>query len=449
LNSDNQKRTIKVKINILLIFLIIPFFFKGTTSEVTSGNKPNIILIMADDLGYGDIGCYGSKTIQTPAIDRMATEGLKFTDFHSNGAVCTPTRAALMTGRYQQRAGLEGVIYARRDGRIYGIAQQEKTMAEYFKEAGYTTGIFGKWHLGYKPEYNPVLHGFDQFYGYVSGNVDYISHRDGIGVYDWWLNTDTIYEEGYVTDLISKHALEFIENNRKTPFFLYLPHEAPHYPYQGRNDKADRLPGKEFQAHGSRPDKKQAYTEMIEIMDENIGRIFEKLNELNLHKNTFVFFCSDNGATNMGSNGELRGFKTNLWEGGHRVPAVAWYPDKIEAGTVTDATLMSMDLLPTLASVAGIIPQGEFDGIDFSQVLFVGENTDERPLFWRYRNQWAVREGKWKYLKIKDDEFLFNLEEDISEEKDIKDEFPDIFNSLKLQMNDWENEMNQYKQKTN
>ena len=242
-----------------------------------STKPPNIILIMADDLGYGDIGCYGSDYIQTPVLDKMASEGIKFTDYHSNGAVCTPTRAALMTGNYQQRAGLEGVIYAQMGKRMYGISQSEKTMAEYFREAGYTTGAFGKWHLGYNPEFNPVHHGFDEFYGYLSGNVDYISHRDGIGLYDWWQNTDTCFEEGYVTDLITNHALEFLEDNRDNPFFLYLPHEAPHYPYQGRDDKADRLPGEKFPALGSRPDKKQAYKELVEIVDENIGRVFTKL----------------------------------------------------------------------------------------------------------------------------------------------------------------------------
>ncbi|MFW6370811.1 MAG: sulfatase-like hydrolase/transferase [Bacteroidota bacterium] len=415
-----------------------------------SPTKPNIILIMADDLGYGDISCYGNKIINTPVLDQMAAEGMKFTNYYSNGAVCTPTRAALLTGNYQQRAGLEGVIYAAMDKRDEGgLSEEEITMGEIFQKNGYKTGIFGKWHLGYDVKYNPTYHGFDEFYGYVSGNVDYISHRDGIGLYDWWHNTDTIIEEGYVTDLITDHALDFMESNKDNPFLLYLPHEAPHFPFQGRNDKADRVPGKEFPAWGSRPDKEVAYKEMVEIMDENIGRVFKKLKELGLEKNTFVFFCSDNGALEIGNNGKLNGYKTSLWEGGIRVPAIAWYPQKISPGIVSESIVASMDVLPTFLSVAEIKTTMEFDGEDFSKILFDNGEMPERSLFWRYRNQWAVRNGDWKYLNIKNKEYLFNLEKDISESKDVKNEFPEKFQSLKQELKNWETEMNQYKQQTN
>ncbi|MCK5730364.1 MAG: sulfatase-like hydrolase/transferase [Draconibacterium sp.] len=407
-------------------------------------NPPNIILIMADDMGYADIGCFGSEFINTPVLDKMAEEGVKFTDYHSNGAVCTPTRAALMTGNYQQRAGLEGVIYAAKGKRMYGISDSEKTLGEFFKDAGYATGIFGKWHLGYKPEYNPTLHGFDEFYGYVSGNVDFISHRDGIGLYDWWHNRDTSYEKGYVTDLITDHALEFMVKNKDKPFLVYLPHEAPHFPYQGRNDKADRLPGVKFQAHGSRPDKKQAYKEMVEIMDENIGRVMQKLKDLDLDKKTFVLFCSDNGATNLGNNGILNGFKGSLWEGGHRVPAIAWYPEKINAGTNNSSTILGMDILPTLLSVSGNKIPENLDGKDFSKVLFYGNQLTERPVFWRYRNQWVVRKGDWKYLKIKEKEYLFNLKDDIGEQQNLIDNKPALTLELKLLLKEWESEMGKH-----
>lgn len=437
-----------MKINILLFLLITPFFLNGTISEDSSDDKPNIILIMADDLGYGDIGCYGSETIKTPAIDRMAAEGLKFTDYHSNGAVCTPTRAALMTGRYQQRAGLEGVIYVQGETRQTGMSSDEYTIAEVFKNAGYTTGIMGKWHLGYKKQYNPVQHGFDQFYGYVSGNVDYHSHYDNAGIFDWWHNLDTLKEEGYVTDLITEHSIDFIKKNRDKPFFLYVPHEAPHVPFQGRKDSAFRFPNREFSYLGPVEDTERAYKEMVEVMDEGIGKILQTLKEQELENNTFVFFCSDNGAR-FGSNGNHRGAKGSLWEGGHRVPAVAWYPGKIEAGTVTDATVMSMDLLPTLASVAGIIPEGEFDGKDVSGVFFKGKKPAERPLFWRYRNQKAVRKGEWKYLKIKEEEYLFNLKEDVEEQNNLMEQHPEITSELKALLVQWEKKMDKYNQKTN
>ncbi|HUX55561.1 MAG TPA: sulfatase-like hydrolase/transferase [Bacteroidales bacterium] len=411
--------------------------------------KPNIILIMADDLGYGDIGCFGSDYIQTPVLDKLAKQGIRFIDYHSNGAVSTPTRAALMTGNYQQRAGLEGVISAQEGKRIYGISESETTMPEIFREAGYKTGIFGKWHLGYKPEFNPVHHGFDNFYGYLSGNVDYISHRDGIGLYDWWQNADTCFDEGYVTDLITDRALKFMEQNKENPFLLYLPHEAAHFPYQGRHDKADRMPGVDFQMQGSRIDKKQAYKEMVEIMDENIGRVLKKLEELNLDKNTFIFFCSDNGATNQGSNGALNGFKSSLWEGGHRVPAIAWYPGKIKPGKIADNPVLSMDVLPTLLSVAGISNNIKFDGEDFSQVLFSEKEMKERPLFWRFQNQWVVRIGNWKYLKIKEKEYLFDLAKDLGEATNLKDENPVKMKEFRILLKDWEKEMGNYVQQTN
>lgn len=432
-----------MKNQFLLTFVILLFI---SCSEKKS-NSPNIILIMADDLGYADIGCYGSEWINTPVLDKMAREGMRFTDYHSNGSVCTPTRAALLTGNYQQRAGLEGVIYVRGETRQTGMKTDEFTVAKAFKEAGYSTGIMGKWHLGYKKEYNPVNQGFDQFYGYVSGNIDFHSHYDNAGYYDWWYNLDTIHEEGYVTDLITKHAVNFIRNNKNNPFFLYVPHEAPHVPFQGRNDTAYRFPDREFSYLGPVEDTLATYKEMVEVMDEGIGEIFNVLEELQLDKNTFVFFCSDNGAR-FGSNKPLRGFKGSLFEGGHRVPAIAWYPGKIEPSSETDETVLSMDLYPTMLSIAGVEKELNVDGIDFSEVLFQHKALDERPVFWRYRNQKVARKGNWKYLINNDEEYLFNLKEDISESRNQLDVNPEITNELKVLLQEWETEMNKYEQKT-
>ncbi|CAN0487019.1 unnamed protein product, partial [Laminaria digitata] len=203
--------------------------------------QPNFIIIMADDLGYGDISPFDGW-IHTPHLDQLAEEGMRFTDFYASGPVCSPTRAGLLTGRYQQRAGIPGVVYAAPDrNRNHGLQPGEWTFAEALREAGYATGMFGKWHLGYETKYNPIHHGFDEFRGYVSGNVDYFGHVDQAGFYDWWSQDKLINEPGYVTHLITQHALRFIEKNKDTPFVLYLPHEAPHYPFQGPDDEPFRI----------------------------------------------------------------------------------------------------------------------------------------------------------------------------------------------------------------
>ncbi|RKY06722.1 MAG: sulfatase [Planctomycetota bacterium] len=419
----------------------------GAARQASRGaGKPNIIIILADDLGYGDIGCYGNKTINTPNIDALAEGGLKFTDFHSNSPVCSPTRAAFLTGRYQQRCGVEGVVTAK-GHRDKGMPLAETTFAEVLKEAGYRTAMFGKWHVGYHVRFNPVKQGFDEFVGYVSGNVDYISHIDQVGYKDWWKNTDEIDEEGYTTDLITKHGMDFIERNKSKPFCLYLAHEAPHYPYQGRGDKPVRVPGAP-KAFGGRKDKAVAYKEMVEIMDEGIGRVVETVKRLGLERKTFIFFFSDNGATRLGSNAPLRGFKGGIFEGGHRIPAVAYWPGKIRGGTITDQTAIGMDLFATMASVAGApIPKGlKLDGVDLSPVLFKRKKLGERTLFWRYKNQRCVRRGPWKLVVAPANKknaaaavSLFNLDDDLAEANDLASVKPEITKELVEALAEWEN----------
>lgn len=410
-------------------------------------DRPNIIIILADDLGYGDISCYGSKTINTPNIDALAEGGLKFTDFHSNCPVCSPTRAALLTGRYQQRCGVEGVVTAR-GHRDKGMPLKETTFAEVLKEAGYRTAIFGKWHVGYRVRFNPVKQGFDEFRGYVSGNVDYISHIDQVGYKDWWKNADEIDEEGYTTDLITKHGVDFIERNKSKPFCLYLAHEAPHYPYQGRGDKPVRAPGRP-RAFPGRQDKAVAYKEMVEIMDEGIGRVVETVKRFGLERKTFIFFFSDNGATRLGSNAPLRGFKGGIFEGGHRIPAVAYWPGRITPGTITDQTAIGMDLFATMASIAGApIPEGlNLDGVNLSPVLFEREKLPERTLFWRFNKQKAVRRGPWKLVVLPKNRknrnspaavSLFNLDDDLAETNDLASAKPEITKELTKALAEWE-----------
>jgi len=408
----------------------------------TLTDRPNIIIIMADDLGYGDVSCYGNKTIRTPKIDALAEGGMKFTDFHSNGPVCSPTRVALLTGRYQQRCGVDGVFSARAH-RHTGMALEELTFAEVLKTAGYTTALFGKWHLGYPAEFNPTKQGFDFFRGYVSGNVDYHSHIDQQGHEDWWKDCQLLPEKGYSTDLIAAHGVRFIEQHRSEPFCLYLAHEAPHYPYQGRNDKADRRIGSPRPVHGSRADKRGAYKEMVEAMDEGIGQILATVKRWGLERKTFIFFCSDNGATCLGSNGPLHGNKGTLWEGGHRVPAIAYWPGKIKPGTVTHETALTLDLFPTIAVIGGAkLPPGlKPDGVNLLPMLLDGRKLPKRTLFWRYRGQKAVRKGPWKLLVRENEQHLYNLAKDLGETKNLADIEQERVKALLAELSAWEKEV--------
>tara|TARA_R110002049_G_scaffold28018_4_gene96625 strand:+ start:35476 stop:36810 length:1335 start_codon:yes stop_codon:yes gene_type:complete len=404
--------------------------------------KPNIIIILADDLGYGGIGCYGNTDIKTPHLDELAEKGIRFTDFHSNGSVCTPTRAALLTGQYQQRSGMEGVIYVKGETREVGLDTSRTTIADILGSNGYTTGIMGKWHLGYKKEYNPVHQGFDEFFGYVSGNVDYHSHYDNAAIYDWWHNLDSISEKGYVTDLITDHSIDFIDRNKDKPFFLYISHEAPHVPFQGRKDSAYRFPGEEFSYYGPVKDTAATYKEMVEVMDEGIGKVIQALRKNNLEKNTLVFFLSDNGAEKFGHNGGLNGEKISLLEGGHRIPAIAYWKDRIHEG-VSSEILMTMDVMPTLASISGVEASEvkNLDGVDFSQALFENNPIERRTLFWRYRNQKAVRNGKWKLYIAKSDTALFDLQKDIRETNNLYKSETGVLRQLANELDEWESEM--------
>ncbi len=410
-------------------------------------SKPNIVLIMADDLGYGDLGCYGGTHVDTPHLDALAAAGVRFTDFHSNCPVCSPTRAALLTGRYQQRCGVEGVVTAKGELRHTGMALEETTFAEVLKTAGYATGLFGKWHLGYGVQFNPIRQGFDEFRGYVSGNVDYHSHIDGAGTEDWWDGLELAPEDGYTTDLITEHGVRFIEKHQDEPFCLYLPHEAPHFPYQGRRDKPDRKLDNPGPGHGSRRDKAGAYKEMIEALDDGVGRIIQKIRELGLERRTFIFFCSDNGATPVGSNAPLRGHKSSVWEGGHRVPAIACWPGRIPPGLAVDDPAMSMDLFPTMAGIADASTDNmELDGVDFGPRLFDGTPLAERPLFWRFKDQHAVRKGPWKLLvnpkgpkgtKQETVRRLFNLDNDLGEQHDLASKRPEMVEELQTMLDTW------------
>ena len=407
--------------------------------------KPNVVLIVADDMGYGDCGCYGSRSVATPHIDALAARGLRFTDFHSNGAVCSPTRAALLTGRYQQRSGIEGVITAV-DHRHVGLPLEETTFADLLKGNGYRTALFGKWHLGYERRFNPSRRGFDVFHGFVSGNIDYQSHIDQTGQEDWWADSDLVSEDGYTTDLVTEHGVRFIQQNSDTPFCLYLAHECPHYPYQGPMDAAFRTPGNPEPVEGPRQDQGQAYIEMMECMDAGVGRIVDTIHSCGLDENTLIFFFSDNGPAGPGSAGPLRGGKGTVWEGGHRVPAVACWPEVIPAGTQSDMPCMGMDLFPTMMAMTNTeIPAGlQLDGDDLIGVMSGKPGPVDRTLFWRHGNQKAVRQGRWKLVVDGEDgagPYLFDLDCDLAESKDLASVHSGTVRELQDKLAMWEEDV--------
>ena len=422
----------------------------GRRPEIPARPRPNIVVIMADDLGYGDLSSYDGW-IETPALDAMASEGVRFTDFHSSGAVCSPTRAGLLTGRYQQRAGIPNVIYANPAwNRHYGLQPRETTIAELLGAEGYATGIVGKWHLGYRVQTNPLRHGFDAFHGYVSGNVDYFSHVDGFGNHDWWDGESNREEPGYVTHLINDHAVAFMEEQATAdrPFFLYVAHEAPHFPYQGPGDAALRVVGERIPETREPEQVRRAYREMVEEMDAGIGAILDALRRLELAGRTFVFFLSDNGATPAGSNGPLRGFKTSLWEGGHRVPAIAWWPGVIGAAATTGAVMTSIDLAATVLDVADVLlPQDRpLDGVSLLPHLLGGAAPDDRPLFWAYQQarrpveQLAMRHGPWKLIVNGPDGpevALYDLDEDPGETTNLAADEPERVAAMGDALDDW------------
>ena len=411
--------------------------------------KPNIIVIMADDLGYGDLGCYGNREIRTPHLDRLAAEGIRFTDYHSNGTVCSPTRAALLTGKYQQRTGISFVVtVAKRD---VGLGLEETTFAESMKSEGYITGMFGKWHLGYDRRFNPVHQGFDEYVGFLAGNVDYHSHVDQAGYEDWWVGDQLVREEGYSTDIITTHAVNFITKNKEEKFLLYIPHEAPHYPYQGRSSKADRMiggkPGKDYPVRGSEEDYHSLHREMVEVMDEGIGKIIQTLKDMDLDQKTLVLFCSDNGATrDVGSNAPFRDSKGTVWEGGHRVPAIAWWPETIKPWGVSHETVMSMDFFPTMVDVAGGNIPEDLDGVSLKGLLLKGENLHKRDLYWQYKSQRAIRSGEWKLVSLAPEEIpqLFNLKNDPEEAHNLEKTNPELVRKLTQKLTDWENDVNNH-----
>ena len=409
---------------------------------------PNVLFILADDLGYGDLGCYGSAT-RTPNLDRLAAQGVKFTQFYSNAPECTPTRSALMSGEYQQRfGGLECAIgigdVGRYDEAIWlqqrgelGLPPAAITMPRILKDSGYDTGMFGKWHLGYLPKFSPNRHGFDEFYGILGGNADYFTHKEESALPCFYHNDKPIQEDGYITDLFTGHAVDWLKKRSGKPFFLYLPYTAPHLPMQGPGDR------------GQPPDDKsrERYRAMVERMDRGVGEVLAQLDRMGAAERTLVIFMSDNGAIPIGSNGPLRGFKSSVWEGGIRMPAMARWPGVIRPGSTTTQVGLGMDWLPTILAAGGLrAPAGKrLDGVDLVPVLKGSRQPFARTVFWRYKRgavrRKAVRSGDWKYVWDTGKDELHNLADDPAEAKDLLRDRPRIADDLRKKLAEWEEDV--------
>jgi N-acetylgalactosamine-6-sulfatase len=416
---------------------------RGDSSE--DRQPPNIVFILADDLGYGDLGCYGVEDIRTPHLDKLAADGVRFTDFYANGAVCSPTRVAFLTGRYQQRVGLDNALYYQEMGR--GLPTDGETIADALRSVGYATGLSGKWHVGYDHQRQPLQQGFEHFFGLLGGNHHYFEHMDRIGVPDLWLGNEPVDREGYTTDLITEDAVAFIKRNQEQPFFLYLSHAAPHFPWQGPDD-ADKVvqPKKKSWQQGDRA----TYAAMVESMDTGIGRVLETLDTLGLREETLVVFTSDNGGHTYSRNTPLRGDKAEIWDGGTRVPCIACWPGKLPSGETTAQVGITMDWTATFRRLAGLEedPNGE-DGIDLLPMLARHGPKRERSLFWRRKKGpvrklveegRAIRQGRWKLVEqiASGERFLFDLDADPTETQNLIAEHPELARSLHDQLDAWE-----------
>ena len=387
-------------------------------------NRPNIIFIVADDLGYADLGCYGGRSEPfgpvSPVLDALAAQGLLFTQGYANSPVCSPTRFGLMTARYQYRlrgAAEEPINSKSRGSKTLGLPPEHPTLPSLLRDAGYRTALVGKWHLGFPPEFGPLKSGYEESFGPLAGGVDYFTHCDSSGQHDLWVGDERQPQEGYLTDLLSRRAVDYVERMAKqaAPFFLSLHYTAPHWPWETRDDaaKAPAIKGNLFDLASGNI---HVYRRMIHHMDEGIGWLMDALARTGQLENTLVVFTSDNGGERFSDNWPLVGGKMDLTEGGIRVPWIAHWPTVIQPGGVSRQLCMTMDWSATMLAAAGVAAHPDFplDGVSLLPVLRDASHGFARPLFWRmnHRGQRALRDGNWKYLMVDGNEYLFDIPAD-------------------------------------
>ena len=423
-----------------------------SNSSVSAAERPNILFILADDMGWGDLSCYGRPDYRTPNLDRLAQQGMRFTNAYAAAPVCTPTRVGFLTGRYPARlaVGLEEPITERKELgeriKTVGLPTAHPTVASLIKAAGYDTALIGKWHLGYLPNFGPLKSGFDEFFGIMSGAADHFTHKDMMAEPDLFEGEVPVERTGYITDLLTQKAVEYIKRRHQKPFYLSLHYTAPHWPWEGPTDVAVSNAMKYnplgFRAGGSL----KIYGEMMKSLDAGIGRVLDALRTAGLEKDTLVIFTSDNGGERFSYNWPFTGQKMDLHEGGIRVPAMVRWPGVVPAGRTSELPVITMDWTATMIAAAGTRPDKAYplDGDDLRPVLIGQHSSSDRTFYWRTRRQGAMRSGRWKYIREGKNESLFNLAVDEHEQADFKDAEPRTLELLRGKFSNWESGMLAY-----
>jgi arylsulfatase A len=412
--------------------------------------RPNIILIITDDVGYGDIGSYGAPDIKTPNIDSLAKAGTRLTHFYANASSCTPTRAGLISGRYQQRYAMERPLGAATtaDGAL-GLPGTGHSFPQLLRDHGYATALVGKWHLGYLPQFSPKVHGFDSFFGFKSGYIDYYEHTDSTGQPDLFDGESAVTAAGYMTDLITERSVRFIADHAKSPFFLEAAYNAAHWPYQAP-DQPSRAIGnsRHILAHDENPGTRADYVKIMERADQGVGRILAALEQHGLAANTLVVFTNDNGGEWLSRNAPFFNRKFTLYEGGIRVPAILRWPGRIPAGVVSTQVGITMDLSATFLAAAGapVPADAKLEGVNLLPLLAGGAKPVSRTLFWRVTtaglNQRAVRDGNWKLLlEGGARQMLFDVTTDAGERDDVAAANTAVVRRMRQQLAAWEQDV--------
>ena len=422
-----------------------PFVFAFRGGWPAPAAQPNILFIMADDLGFADLSCYGRPDYKTPHIDHLASQGIRFTQAYANSAVCTATRVALITGRYQYRlpVGLEEPLV--QSPRNIGLPPTHPTLPSLLRKAGYGTTLLGKWHMGWLPDYSPLKSGYDHFFGYRGGAIDYFTHKAGNAQSDrddLWDGDVKVHEHGYLTDLLATHAITSIDDYAKAqkPFLISLHFNAPHWPWEGPGDEAESQRASNLNDYDG--GDLATYGRMVTAMDSAVGRVLEALDRNGIANNTIVVFTSDNGGERFSDVWPFSGTKMELLEGGLRIPAIARWPGHIGAGTTTDQVAISMDWVATLLEAADASPDPAYplDGISLAPYLFGTAQPVPRKLFWRYHanGQRAMRDGDLKWLQIRQNDFLFNVVADPLERANLKGREAAAYNRMMAEYRAWD-----------